>query len=102
VVDPELALRAADRRAVALRLRTGEDAIARVCVGTRPLPRGVTTGLWELRSNGCQSLSITGLRPLDLSLSVPEAASARVEVTTVLAAESNRSRKTVLRVAALR
>jgi hypothetical protein len=100
VVDPEVALNGTDGASLALRVRAGEDANARICLGSRPLPRGVGTGTWEVRSAGCRAMALTGLKPMDITLGVAGTARTRIEVTTVLAATSNESRKTVVHVTA--
>ena len=73
----------ARQSAVTTRITAGEDARARVCVRAPELSKG-----------RCRTASVTGLRPVNLSVGVAAVARARVEVSIELAAESNRSRKT--------
>lgn len=73
----------ARQSAVTTRITAGEDARARVCVRAPELSKG-----------RCRTASVTGLRPVNVSVGLAAVARARVEVSIELAAESNRSRKT--------
>jgi hypothetical protein len=80
--------------AVTTRVTAGEDARARVCLrAAGPLRVG----------QRCRSVSVLGLRSLDVALRPPAEAIRRVEVTVRFAAEANRTRRTlVVRRATLR
>jgi hypothetical protein len=79
-----------------VRLRSGEDARARVCVTPRAASRGLHGR--SARSSGarCVATALTGLRPVDLALPVPARARDSVDVAVELSAEANRARRTVV------
>jgi hypothetical protein len=72
---------------VTTRIAAGEDARARVCVRSADL---VEPG------QRCRSVSVAGLRSLNVSLRPPAGTSRRVEVTVQFAAEANRTRRTLV------
>ena len=72
---------------VTTRVAAGEDARARVCVrSTAQLETG----------RRCRSVSVRGLRSLDVALRPPLGTRRRVEVSVQFAAESNRTRRTLV------
>ncbi|HKX48628.1 MAG TPA: hypothetical protein VJM06_08175 [Gaiellaceae bacterium] len=73
--------------AVTTRVAAGEDARARVCVRS--------TGAFET-PRSCRSVAVAGLRSLKVALRPPAGTTRRVEVTVQFAAESNRTRKTLV------
>ena len=72
---------------VTTRLAAGEDARATVCVRSADL---------EQPGRRCRSVSVTGLRSLNVSLRPPAETTRRVEVTVRFAAEANRTRRTIV------
>jgi hypothetical protein len=74
------------RQEVTTRVAAGEDARAQVCV------RSIDLWLFGQR---CRSVVVPGLRALSVALQPPPLAR-RVEVTVEFAAESNRTRRTVV------
>ena len=72
---------------VTTRIAAGEDARARVCVRSADF---VEPG------QRCRSVSVPGLRSLNVSLRPPAGTSRRVEVTVQFAAEANRTRRTLV------
>ena len=79
---------------VMTRVAAGEDARAKVCVRS--------ADVWE-SGQRCRSVTVPGLRSLNVSLRPPNAWTRRVEVTVQFAAEANRTRRTlVVRQALLR
>ncbi|CAN5300813.1 hypothetical protein BH09ACT13_BH09ACT13_04440 [soil metagenome] len=80
-----------------IRLRAGEDARAVVCVTPRASGRGVLAWLARVPGRRCQATSLIGLRPADITMSAPTDTRNGVDVTVDLAAESNPSRRTLLR-----
>ena len=72
---------------VTTRIAAGEDARAKVCVRSADL---VEPG------QRCRSVSVPGLRSLNVSLRPPAGTSRRVEVTVQFAAEANRTRRTLV------
>jgi hypothetical protein len=72
---------------VTTRVAAGEDARARVCVRSTAL---LETG------RRCRSVSVRGLRSLDVALRPPLGTTRRVEVSVQFAAESNRTRRTLV------
>jgi hypothetical protein len=85
VLDARVAVAAGKPSQVATRIATGEDARAVVCV----------TSAATVRVR-CRAASVVGLRPRSLQVPAPVGAKGRVQVSVRLAAESNRSRKTVV------
>jgi hypothetical protein len=78
----------AGRGDVDARVAAGEDARARICV--RPAALVVST------AQRCRSVSVQGLRSLDVDVRAPTGTTGRVEVAVQFAAESNRERKTLV------
>ena len=72
---------------VTTRVAAGEDARAKVCVR-----------LADVLQPGqrCRSVSVPGLRALNVSLRPPAGTTRRVEVTVQFAAEANRTRRTIV------
>jgi hypothetical protein len=85
VLDARVAVAAGGPSQVATRIATGEDARAVVCVSSAATV-----------SARCRAASVVGLRPRSLQVPAPAGARGRVHVSVRLAAESNRSRKTVV------
>ena len=85
VLDARVAVAAGGPSQVATRIATGEDARAVVCV----------TPAASVRAR-CRAAAVVGLRPRSLQVPAPAGARGRVQVSVRLAAESNRSRKTVV------
>ena len=85
VLDARVAVAAGKPAQVATRIATGEDARAVVCV----------TSVATVPAR-CRAASVVGLRPRSLQVPAPAGARGRVRVSVRLAAESNRSRKTVV------
>ncbi|HZN20982.1 MAG TPA: hypothetical protein VFB57_00330 [Gaiellaceae bacterium] len=85
VLDARVAVAAGKPSQVATRIATGEDARAVVCVTSRASV-----------SARCRAAVVVGLRPRSLQVPAPAGARGRVQVSVRLAAESNRSRKTVV------
>ena len=85
VLDARVAIAAGKPSQVATRIATGEDARAVVCV----------TSAATVPAR-CRAASVVGLRPRSLQVPAPAGARGRVRVSVRLAAESNRSRKTVV------
>ena len=75
------------RAEVTTRVAAGEDARARVCVRSTDL---LSTG------RRCRSVSVLGLRSLNVALRPPAGVTRRVEVTVQFAAEANRTRRTLV------
>jgi hypothetical protein len=73
--------------AVTTRVAAGEDARARVCVRS--------TGIWQT-GRRCRSVSVLGLRALNVALRPPAGTTRRVEVTVRFRAEANRTRRTLV------
>ena len=82
--------------AMSLRLKAGEDARARVCIGSAVSRRGHARGSSRLRGGRCRAATLIGHHPVDLELARPSGTPAGVEVAVELTAEANRSRRTVL------
>jgi hypothetical protein len=81
---------------VTTRLAAGEDARAKVCVRSLDL-------WWTTTPTRCRTVTVQGLRTLNVALRSPVAASWAVEVSVEFAAEANHLRRTVfVRQAALR
>jgi hypothetical protein len=78
----------ADGRAVDARLAAGEDARARVCVRSASIVLAT--------AQRCRSVSVQGLRSLDVDVRAPTGTTGRVEVAVQFAAESNRARTTLV------
>jgi len=76
------------REDVAARVAAGEDARARVCVRSASLV--LTTG------QRCRSVSVQGLRSLEVDVRAPTGTTGTVEVAVQFAAESNRARRTLV------
>jgi hypothetical protein len=72
---------------VTTRVAAGEDAHATVCVRSADP---------EQAGRRCRSVSVTGLRSLNVSLRPRAETTRRVEVTVRFAAEANRTRRTVV------
>jgi hypothetical protein len=70
------------------RVAAGEDARARICV------RAVS--LLLVTPQRCRSVSVQGLRSLDVDVRAPAGTTGRVEVAVQFAAEANRARKTLV------
>ena len=85
VLDARVAVAAGKPSQVATRIATGEDARAVVCV----------TSAATVAAR-CRAAAVVGLRPRSLQVPAPAGATGRVQVSVRLAAESNRSRKTVV------
>ena len=85
VLDARVAVAAGGPSQVATRIATGEDARAVVCV----------TSATTVPAR-CRAAAVVGLRPRSLQVPAPAGARGRVQVSVRLAAESNRSRKTVV------
>ena len=85
VLDARVAVAAGGPSQVATRIVTGEDARAVVCV----------TSAATVQAR-CRAAAVVGLRPRSLQVTAPAGARGRVHVSVRLAAESNRSRKTVV------
>jgi hypothetical protein len=77
------------RKSVATRIAAGEDVRAVVCLRA---PAATTSAGLRTR---CRSASVPGLRPRHVRVPAPAGVRA-VSVAVKLAAESNRSRKTVV------
>jgi hypothetical protein len=73
---------------VTARVTAGEDARARVCVHY--------ASLVVVPGQRCRSVSVQGLRSLEVDVRAPTGTAGRVEVAVQFAAESNRARKTLL------
>jgi hypothetical protein len=72
---------------ITTRVTAGEDARARVCLRSAgPLQLG----------QRCRSVSLLGLRGLNVALRPPADATRRIEVTVQFAAEANRARRTLV------
>jgi hypothetical protein len=71
---------------VTARVAAGEDARARVCLRAAD---ALSTG------RRCRTVSVLGLRALDVAVRPPATAWRRVEVTVEFAAEANRARRTL-------
>jgi hypothetical protein len=72
---------------VTARVAAGEDARAKVCVRSAdPF----------LTASRCRSVSVRGLRSLEVALRPPPGATRRVQVSVRFAAESNRTRRTLV------
>ncbi len=72
---------------VTTRVAAGEDARANVCVRSAD---------WLQPGQRCRSVSVPGLRALNVSLRAPAGTTRWVEVTVQFAAEANRSRRTIV------
>ena len=72
---------------VTTRVAAGEDARAKVCVRLADVLQP---------GQSCRSISVTGLRALNVSLRPPAGTTRRVEVTVQFAAEANRTRRTIV------
>ncbi len=81
--------------AMSLRLRAGEDARARICVGSPVARKGDARRSLKLPGARCRAAILVGHHPLDLELSRPAATPAGVEVAIELTAEANKTRRTV-------
>ena len=80
---------------VTTRVAAGEDARARVCVRSADMA--------FLTAQRCRSVTVAGLRGLNVALRPPLGTVRRIEVTVRFAAEANRARRTlVVRKASLR
>jgi hypothetical protein len=89
VLDPRVEIGPARASTVATRIAAGEDARAVVCV--RAL------GTWPRRiESRCRGAAVPGYRPKSVHVPAPTGSLVLVEVTVKLAAESNRSRRTVV------
>ena len=86
VLDARVAVAAGSRSKVATRIAAGEDARAVVCVRASAASR----------SRRCRAAAVVGLRPRSVEVAAPTGATGRVHVSVRLAAESNRSRETVV------
>jgi hypothetical protein len=86
VLDARVAIAAGGLSNVATRIATGEDARAVVCVQASAVARPAR----------CRAASVVGLRPRSVQVAAPTGTTGRVHVSVRLAAESNRSRKTVV------
>jgi hypothetical protein len=75
--------------AVKTRLAAGEDARAKVCLRSLDI-------WWTTTPSRCATVSVQGLRTLDVALKSPVAASRTLEVSVEFAAEANRKRRTVV------
>jgi hypothetical protein len=73
---------------VTARVAAGEDARAKVCV------RAASYALSALER--CRSVAVPGLRPLYVAVRAPAGTTGRVEVAVQFAAESNRTRRTLV------
>jgi hypothetical protein len=78
----------ANRGDVDARVAAGEDARARVCVRAASLVLAT--------AQRCRSVSVQGLRSLDVDVRAPTGTTGPVEVAVQFAAESNRARKTLV------
>jgi hypothetical protein len=97
VLDPSVVVQGRAKGAtLAVRLRAGEDARARVCIASRTARRGSFLRPVGTSQTRCRAAKLTGLRPLDVELVAPGAGRAGLEVAVELAAEANIQRKTVL------
>ena len=85
VLDPRVAIAPAALSTVAARITTGEDARAVVCVRALAILPG-----------RCRSAAVVGLRPRSVQVPAPAGARGAVRVAVTLAAEANRSRKTLV------
>lgn len=73
---------------VEARVAAGEDARARVCVRS--------AAFLLVPAQRCRSVSVQGLRSLDVAVPAPTGTTGRMEVAVQFAAESNRARKTLV------
>jgi hypothetical protein len=71
---------------VTTRLAAGEDARAKVCAQSIFMPTSVS----------CRAVAVPGLRSLNVALRLPDGPGGWVEVSVRFAAESNRTRRTVV------
>jgi hypothetical protein len=78
----------ANRGDVDARVAAGDDARARVCVRAASLVLAT--------AQRCRSVSVQGLRSLDVDVRAPTGTTGRVDVAVRFAAESNRARKTLV------
>lgn len=90
VLDPRVAIGAEGSTTVTTRIAAGEDARAVVCV------RASTRPAWKRPQARCRATALVGLRPKSVHVPAPLGARGHVEVAVSLAAESNRSRRTVV------
>lgn len=99
VVGAQVAVGAAASQ-VRARVAAGEDARVVVCVRAlaEPLTGGSGGSLRTLQARDalCRTASVVGLRPLTVSVPAPAGAQDRLEVAVELAAEANRTRRTVV------
>jgi hypothetical protein len=86
VLDARVAITASGPLKVGTRIAAGEDARAVVCVRASA----------ATRSQRCRAAAVVGLRPRKVQVAAPTGATGRVHVSVRLAAESNRSRTTVV------
>jgi hypothetical protein len=73
---------------VEARVAAGEDARARVCVRA--------ASVFLVRPQRCRSVSVQGLRSLDVDVRAPNGTTGPMEVAVRFAAESNQARKTLV------
>jgi hypothetical protein len=78
----------ANRGDIDARVAAGEDARARVCVRAASLVLAT--------AQRCRSVSVQGLRSLDVDVRAPTGTTGSVEVAVQFAAESNRARRTLV------
>jgi hypothetical protein len=98
VIDANVEVGTQAQSAVTARIVAGEDVRAVVCVGTLAA-RGIGGAAWRtlrMRTSRCQTWEVRGLRPLNVTLSVPGGEDVRGEVTVKLSAQSNRTRTTMV------
>jgi hypothetical protein len=94
VIGAQVAVGAAASE-VKARVAAGEDARALVCV--RALAHvPIAIGGLPAQKSLCRRANVVGLRPLLVAVPSPAGASYRLEVAVELAAEANRSRRTVV------
>lgn len=84
---------------VRARVAAGEDARAVVCVRALAQPRtegGRVLRSLQARDALCRTANVVGLRPLTVAVPAPAGTQDRIEVAVELAAEANRTRRTIV------
>jgi hypothetical protein len=96
VLDASVVVRSSAYASTSVRVSAGEDARVLVCIAPMLARRGLYRRSERIQGARCRTTTIIGRRPLDMALAPPPGASHGIEVAVELAAEANRTRRTVL------